>query len=326
MPAPPLTHHEILRLAEPFVRAGRAVDLAASDRAARRIAFKPVAVDAGTADIGPLQEALHLNCPHDAPFTLERTLTHPAGLQAGLQVQGREGADAAPLLAQAQAIAPAAQFRTGPGYLIALSHTLEAAHAPQGPAGLALQRGVARLDGLTMTLSLAVPGMRGVPADITLLPEPGEQLALPEDLLAVLGWDWARLVRGEDRWTTRRRLRGRGLRRSRAAEVAIERAARHLATVLAEPPARFHERHRLARWGVVLRRGIPALTAIGMIAAALLMTKYGDSAYSGIAMALHYVPIALLALAFSLQELARFEIPPLPRRTAGPWRVVVRGG
>ena len=38
----PLTHHEILRLIEPFTRRGRHVDLSATDRIERRIVFKPV--------------------------------------------------------------------------------------------------------------------------------------------------------------------------------------------------------------------------------------------------------------------------------------------
>ena len=42
MSAPPLTHHEILALAAPFARAGWQVDLAASQRAERRIAFRPL--------------------------------------------------------------------------------------------------------------------------------------------------------------------------------------------------------------------------------------------------------------------------------------------
>ena len=40
MNAPPLTHHDILALAEPFARRGRRVDLAASDRIARRVVFQ----------------------------------------------------------------------------------------------------------------------------------------------------------------------------------------------------------------------------------------------------------------------------------------------
>jgi hypothetical protein len=39
-------------------------------------------------------------------------------------------------------------------------------------------------------------------------------------------------------------------------------------------------------------------------------------------MALHYLPIALLALSFSLQELPQFEIPRWPRRLRQPgWQL-----
>ena len=40
MTSPPLTHHEILELSEPFVRRGWRVDLAATDRMARRLVFQ----------------------------------------------------------------------------------------------------------------------------------------------------------------------------------------------------------------------------------------------------------------------------------------------
>jgi hypothetical protein len=43
MDTAPFTHHEILALVEPFARRGRRVDLAASDRVARLIAFRPTA-------------------------------------------------------------------------------------------------------------------------------------------------------------------------------------------------------------------------------------------------------------------------------------------
>ncbi|MBL8302713.1 MAG: hypothetical protein JNM26_08075, partial [Ideonella sp.] len=43
MPLPPLSHHEILTLVAPFTRAGRSVDLAASDRPARVLRFRTVA-------------------------------------------------------------------------------------------------------------------------------------------------------------------------------------------------------------------------------------------------------------------------------------------
>jgi hypothetical protein len=51
-----------------------------------------------------------------------------------------------------------------------------------------LRQGEARLDGLQ--LAFDIPLVRGVSAEITLTPAPGESLALPQDLLAVIGWDW----------------------------------------------------------------------------------------------------------------------------------------
>lgn len=144
----------------------------------------------------------------------------------------------------------------------------------------------------------------------------GGNLAVPDDLLAVLGWDWARLVpERSGGWTTRLRLRGGAARRTRLAEAALERAAAHLALTLAEPPARFHERHRAARWGVVLRRSIPVLTPLALLATVLGMPKLDTSGGPGLWWLLYHVPTVLIAASFCLQELPRFEIPPLPRRS-----------
>ena len=92
--------------------------------------------------------------------------------------------------------------------------------------------------------------------------------------------------------------------------------------LLAEAPARFHPRFFWARWGVVLRRLIPTFTAIGLIVGTLLLPKMSIGADPGFWLALHYLPIAVLGLAFTLQELPRFEIPPWPRPRREPsWRV-----
>ena len=180
--------------------------------------------------------------------------------------------------------------------------------------------------------------------NITLTSAPGARLDLPEDLLAVLGWDWPRLVSGTadgavrrpisgadaglgpcpspGRWTSKLRLRGGRPRRTHQAERALDRVAHHLVQALSKAPARFHDHHRLARWGVVLRRLIPTLTALLLIGTALRLPRLTDSRNSGLWMALHHVPIALLGLSFRLQELPRFEIPRWPRRsTAAHWGV-----
>ena len=325
MPTAPLTHHDILRLVEPFARQGHHVDLAASDRAARTLRFKPVdgvpAAGDLAASLAPLRATLQLDCREGGSFRLTRTLTQADGLQATLQAEGpHPGA----LLALVEAVAPGLQFQRGPGYVIARSYdlgwiaTTADAGRPPSPT-LTLRRGEAWIDGLKLVLKLME--VRGTAGDIALEPAPGEALDLPEDLLAVLGWNWAPLQRNATGWNSKLRLRGQGAQRSRRAEAALGVAAQHLAQVMAAPPAQFHQRHRWARWGVVLRRSIPSLTAIGLIATALLLPRLTNGEHSGLMMALHYVPIAVLALSFSLQEMARFEIPPWPRRAkAASWR------
>lgn len=314
MAAPALTHHEILERAEPFVRHGLTVDLAASDRAARRIAFKPrpcAAIGGG--------ETWSMDCRDVERLVVERRLHHPCGLEATLRAAGPQPAV---LLARVDAIAPAHHFHIGAGYAIARSHEIRGEEATPTPASLFLEHAAVRLDGLMLQLRLPLPHLRSIAGDITLTPTQGTQLELPEDLLAVQGWDWARLVRKPEGWTSKLRLRGPALRRSRTAEAALDQVARHLAQKLDESPARFHERHRLARWGVVLRRSIPVLTALAMIGGGVAMVFFADRDNTGPWLALHYAPIALLAVAFSLQELSRFEIPPWPRRLLAPsWRL-----
>lgn len=316
----PLTHHEIVGRVEPFARQGWHVDLAASDRAARRIAFKPRERPAEPPDGPPWRETLELDCRSDTRPVLTRTVAGPGGATATAQAAGP---DAGELLARLDAVPLAQHFSVGPGFVVARSYDTA---LPSGvrASGAGVPRVLTRaqlvVGGLTLTLVIKLPGLRSVAADLTLTPAPGPRPDLPEDLLAVLGWDWARLVRGKDGWTSKLRLRGPVLRRSRTAEAALDRAGAHLARVMAEPPAAFHDRHRLARWGVVLRRGIPSLTALAMVVGALLLPRLTDPSNSGLWMALHYVPIGLLALSFSLQELAQFEIPPWPRRSrAGQW-------
>jgi hypothetical protein len=320
MTAPPLTHHEILGLVEPFTRRGLHVDLASSDRIERRIVFKPVDHGADSDAAPALRETLQLEGADGGNCRLTRVLTRPDGLQATLLATGPQREE---LLARIEAVPPQQQFQSGPGYAIALSHEFEPAGAAEvGAAGarLLLSRGEVRLDGLVLTMD--VRALRKVAAELALKAAPGAKLDLPEDLLAVQGWDWARLVRNREGWKSRLRLRGPAERRSRTAQAALQQAAIHLARVLAEPPGRFHQRHWLARWGVVLRRGIPTLTALGLIGAAIAAPRFASSLAAGVVVSLHYVSIGVLAFSFCLQELPQFEIPPWPRRSRTPaWRL-----
>ncbi len=342
MPPPPLTHHQILGLLEPFTRSGRQLDLAASDRLARTLQFKPVG-HAADGNAPALTDTLQLQCHASGNHRLTRvltlTLTLPQGqnqaqgmtqaiglqttlqttLQATLQAMGT---DLARVLAQVDAVPLARHWDAGPGWCAAKSFEVVASAATPAAGALpalSFVGGQVQLDGLLF--GLRVMDVKNVAGDITLRPAPGERPALPEDLLAVIGWNWARLVPRSDGWTSKLRLRGKGPARCRAAERALGQAARHLAQVLAAPPAHYHPQQRWARWGVVLRRGIPSLTALGLVAGALMLPRFAGQELSGVWMALHYVPIAVLALSFTLQELPRFELPPLPRRLrAAQWR------
>jgi thiosulfate reductase cytochrome b subunit len=171
-----------------------------------------------------------------------------------------------------------------------------------------------------------VPAVRGVAADIELL-APREALALPEDLLAVLGWNWTRLLTPRGRsgspgsWKSKLRLRGRLPARSAAAERALDHAAVHLAQTLAEPPAQFHQRHRLARLGVVARRVIPLATPLLLVATILLMPRLDIEQGMGLWWLLYHVPTVLIMLSFTLQELPTLALPPWPRPSRAPdWR------
>lgn len=302
MNAPPLTHHDILALAGPFARRGRCVDLAASDRIARRIAFR-------SADgAGPLREELHLDDLGTGTFRLLRTLTHSSGAQATLEAMGPA---AEPLLERIESVVPASQFSEGEGFVVARSLVASG-------TGFVLARGVIRLDGLDLVMT--VSPVRGVSADIQLSETGADSLVLPEDLLAVLGWDWARLIRQNNGWKSRLRLRGGPERRTRTAEAALARAAAHLAQTLAEPPVRFHERHFRARLGVMCRRGIPLMTPIALAITVLAMPRV-DIEGNPLWRLLYHLPTVLIALGFLLQELPQFEIPPWPRRLSAPsWR------
>lgn len=324
----PLSHHEILGLVEPFTRRGRQVDLAASDRATRRLRFKPIDHPAAGAAQPALQETLHLESAGPARWRLKRVLTLPGGLQAGLEAEGSAPAE---LLARVAAIPLQRQFAAGAGFVLARQQRLKA-RGPLAPEALAdeaalaaapvlMHQATAQLDGLR--LQIKVSPVKGISAEIDLEPADGETLELPDDLLAVLGWRWARLIPRQHGWTTRLRLRGEGLKRSRDAEAQLDRAVHHLARTLAEPPARFHDQRVAARWGVVVRRTLPLIGSAVMIAAAAVFAKLEpelaqDSVFR---MLIFHAPPILLVILFSLNELPRVEIPPLPRRPRGShWR------
>ncbi len=325
VPHAPLTHHDILVLTEPYARRGRQVDLAASDRLKRHVAFKPSTHAGSGPQALPLQEALEetllLEVLDSGNFRLTRTLTHASGLQALLRAVGpQQGA----LLADIDAVPPHGQFRFMPAAtgtaacVVAISLRLEPGSGP-ALSRTVLTQGRVQLDGLTLTME--VSAVRGIAPEVRLEGAVVVCNELPQDLLAVQGWDWTRLARDARGWHSRVRLRGKNPRRSERALQRLNEVADHLARTLAETPARFHERHRRARWGVVLRRGIPVLTLVLLGFGLWVVSRVAVGNETGAWVLLLHVPTLMLAIGFSLQEMAQFEIPPLPRAMpAAAWK------
>jgi hypothetical protein len=324
MTTTPLTHHEILELVEPFVRRGRHPDLPVSDRVARRIAFKALEHAGDTPGSPGLHDTLQLDHLREGRYRLTRVLAHPSGAQARLVT---EGAQPGELLARIECIAPWRQVRTVGNFVIAWRHRLEASDGTPGDAAkLVLTDAEARGEcpNEWLKLTMDVPSMKGVSGEIKVFADAAEGVDLPDDMLAVQGRDWdcfRHIIGGAEGWRSNVKLRGSGEARSDDAEHKFECTIEHVARTLAEPPARFHERWTGARWRVFMRRMIPLGICIGLIAGAAAVPYMGIADDSVIHMLLFNAPPLLLVLFFSMRELPRIEVPPLPSRLrAAAWR------
>ena len=149
MAVAPLTHHEILALAAPFARRGHHVDLAASRREERQIAFKPVDHPPAADGAPPLREVLRLTSHGTGSHTLVRTLVADGGLHAQLQATlETTGKDPAELLDRVQGVDLQRHFRQGPGWAMARSYRFEQYAGGGGTPVLA--RGQVRFEPLTL--------------------------------------------------------------------------------------------------------------------------------------------------------------------------------
>jgi hypothetical protein len=318
MPLPPLTHHDILGLIEPFTRRGRELDLAASDRIARRLVFKPITIPGGAGAQLELTDTLQLECLEDERFVLERAITHSPAISASLQIEGH-ALDR--LLADIDAIDAHGLFRVGPAYALACSYQLTPSNSGAGatPAApsLRLTRAQLRVDDLTLALKMAV--VKGYAAELELASE--RPIDLPDDLLAVLGRDWACLSRTRSGWRGALEVHGNEPGRSQHAVDQLEVAAIHLARTLTEPPAQFQQRLKVARWQVAGRRSVPVLFLAGLMGAALAVPHLGLAQDSALWMLIFNSPPLLLVFGLWLREIPSFALPRPPKRlTAASWR------
>ena len=303
---PPLTHHQIIALVEPFTRRGWAVDLPASDRAQRRIDFRARQLD-------DMDATLRLSVPEPGHFELTRTLRGADGLQAELHAEGPQPAE---LLERIEAVPAQRQFHQGDSVRCALRQRL-----PRERGDLVLREAEARLPGLSLQMRLS--GVSGYPAELELRRDEGAAIDLPDDLLAVLGRAWSHLGAVRGGWQGSVMLRGKEPRRSADAEARLQQTLQHLARTLAEPPARFHERHAGARWRVALRGTVP-LAVCGAIVGTAVLLQGGDAgSRSALGLLANVTPPLLMGLFFLRREMPRIAWPRPPRcpaATAWPVR------
>ena len=324
MPTHPLTHHEILTLVEPFTRQGHHPDLAATNRLERRLVFKPVERTLETPSESNFSETLQLENRDGNTFRLTRTLTcvipSDEKLEAKLEIEGTDPAD---LLACVDSIAPEQQFRFGQGHQIAKSYRLirGSGFTRQGTPSVqkVLTKMSAHVDDLLVTAT--APTIKADPEALIEIKPTGQYKTIPEDLLAVLGWDWGLIQRRKDIWKSSLRLRGREPDRSNRAEHKLERMVDHLVQTFTEAPARFHERLVGARWQVALRRAIPLLISLGLIGAAAASSRLPLADDFPIRMMMMNLPGFLMVFVFCMRKLPVIEVPPIPRRLNEPaWR------
>jgi hypothetical protein len=310
MALPPLTHHDMLELVAPFSRQGRHVDLPACDREARRIVFKPESHPAGTAAPFGILESLVLEHRRVGAYRLTRTLKPAAGPEARIEADGE---DPEALLARIESIPLRNAFRLGENYLIA-EHTRLEPGAGAAAVAVTLTGASALLPNLV--LNMKMPEVRGYPADLELVPSGAARLDLPVDLVAVLGRRWSCIDWRTTGWVGTLRVARRELEKSREASQDLAKTVAHLARTMAEPPHRFQERWRGARWVVSLRRATPLLAGVALLAGSAGLAFLDLAADSMIRMLIFNAPPLLLVAIFSMRELPRIEIPPPPRTPA----------
>lgn len=311
----PLTHHAILGLVAPFTRRGRHVDLAASDRAQRRLRFRPLRHADLPSHGQQLTELLSLENPEVGHFCLTRTVSDGFGLESTLEI---EGGEVEQLLEQVEQVPVARQLIAVAGVHVARSYRLAPVAADEHRAvhwQLQLQQAKANVNGVGLTLN-AKTG-RKMPAEFELRAEHDRRLRVPPDLLAVLGWEWRPMRQIGKAWRGSVRVAAAEPERTPDVETKLTRGVKHLVATLGAAPAEFHGRWQRARWRVTFQRAIPLLIGLGLIASAPLIPMLSLEKFSLVRMFIFHGPPLLLIGIFMMRELPVIEIPPLPRRLIG---------
>jgi hypothetical protein len=311
-PRIPLTHHEILALAEPFTRRGRHVDLAGSDRLARRILFKPTGYPDTPDAPGGLTETLVLENPGRQHFRLTRTLTDAAGRVATLRT---DGPHPEALVEQVDAVDPRRHFPTLGGVRVARSYRIETEPGADGNADgtrrLVFLRASTDLDGIEIELDAQVG--HGMPAEIRLLPAPQRTIRPPEDLLAVLGWAWRSLRPFDKGWRAHLRIPAAEPARTPDVEAKLARTLEHLVATLRAPPIDFHRTWLRQRWSALARRTLGLMTIAGLVVIGPGILMFGAPEGSALRLLSFVMPALLILGLIARHEAPSMKITPLPR-------------
>jgi hypothetical protein len=327
----PLTHHEILSLIAPFTRRGLQADLAASDRAARKLVFKPITQAAEGEAEPALRATVVLEAEAPKKFRLVRNVTIEGGSSAPIDsapaspanqslvsTLTAEGADIDGLLDRVEGVPLRRQIKLYRGIPLARSYYLDAMPAASAsePAEEAASAPViveARAWVKGINLVAQADRRRGMPVDVKLTADPGEELRLPEDMLAVIGWRWRPLVHIVSYWRGTIKVARKEPKRTPEIESKLGRTVTHLARTLEKSPERFHHDHLRARWRVSFQRAIPMLIGIALLAATPAIRFLDMDNNSILRMLIFHAPPMMLVGFFLMREMPRLEIPPFPR-------------
>ncbi|MEM9385919.1 MAG: hypothetical protein AAGA68_12720 [Pseudomonadota bacterium] len=309
----PLTHHDLLELVAPFSSADRHLDLEASDRARRRLAFKPLA-HAATDSTPALSEHLTLEVPEGSAddFTLERQLramTPTGELVATLKATG--GA-LDRVLSWVQAVPLARHWRQVAGTWLARSYRIRSPQPNTGTPAPQIDGAQARLaQGAVFTVEHTLAGS---PLEVRLQAlDDDAQLLLPDDFLAVAGPMWRPLRKTAHRgWRGSLRAPPHEPERTHEAETALDGIVSHLAQTLATQPGDYHEHHKVARWRAALQRATPVLALLAFVIVTPSLMFLPAAKNPGFLVIIFQLPTVALIAFFSLRDIPVLEIPPLP--------------
>jgi hypothetical protein len=300
----------MLRLIAPFSTRGYRVDLAATDRAARRLVLRALTAEGGQPEEGA-RECLYLEVPETGARRLFRRVEQPGGLVAELCIEDATDLDAA-LETVLGADAPGLFRALDDGHSLAMTYC---STTPQ--SAWRLVRATSQVAGRTVWIDAT----RGDPekgrVEYAIGPASGGERPLPVDLVAVLGRGWGSMAWRESAWRGRLQVSRRLSRRRTQLEQAGVTLVGHLLAVFAAAPDAFHPRYRLARWAVVWRRLFPTLVfalLVAVLVAPMLLVSGFEA--PGWFIALSH-PFMLLGVVLAIYfDVRLFDVPPLPRALA----------